>query len=380
VSARQPLIGITTYKSGDDTPAQNTLYALNPLYSQGVAAAGGAPLQIPLGVDMRSLRTIFDRVDGLLLSGGGDVDPAFYHEPVLGPEAVDLLAPRAGGLFLDGTVGGGGHALLLLERCPECRLLAVDRDPDALSEARRVLAPYRDRVRFMLSRFDASVSDLEIRDQGLDGALLDLGISSHQVDESARGFSFRPGTPLDMRMSGEGATAADLLNEEPEERLARIFRDYGEEPRGRALAREVVRARADSRFETSDDLLAAFRTVLRREPDHQEKARVFQALRMAVNEELEALEQALEAIREVLNDGGVLVVIAYHSLEDRAVKNAFREWSRACICPPELPVCMCRGEPLGETLTRKVLRPTDDEVARNPRARSARLRAWRRAA
>lgn len=303
-----------------------------------------------------------------------------YHQPVLGPEAVDLLSPREGGLYLDGTVGGGGHAILLLERCPGCRLLAVDRDPDALEAARAHLASQRDRVRFVLARFDDAADDVEVRDRGLDGALLDLGISSHQVDRDERGFSFRRGAPLDMRMTPEGPTAADLLNREDEAELARIFREYGEEPRGRALAREVVRRRQDTPFSTSDDLVAALYRTLRREPTHQEKARVFQALRMAVNGELEALERALDGIREALNAGGVLVVIAYHSLEDRMVKHAFREWSRSCVCPPGFPVCTCRGRPLGETLTRKPVRAGEEEVAGNPRARSAVMRAWRKAA
>lgn len=303
-----------------------------------------------------------------------------YHKPVLGPEAVDLLSPGEGGLYLDGTVGGGGHAVLILERCSGCRLLAVDRDPDALDAARVRLAPHRDRVRFLLARFDAATDDVEVRDRGLDGALLDLGISSHQVDRDERGFSFRHGTPLDMRMTPQGPTAADLLNQGDEAELARIFREYGEEPRGRALAREVVRRRQETPFATSDDLVAALYRTLRREPTHQEKARVFQALRMAVNSEMEALENALEGIREALNDGGVLVVIAYHSLEDRMVKHAFREWSRSCVCPPGFPICTCRGRALGETLTRKPVRAGDDEVTRNPRARSAVMRAWRKAA
>lgn len=305
---------------------------------------------------------------------------AVYHAPVMGPQVMDLLDPRGSGLYLDGTVGGGGHALLLLERCSGCSLLAVDRDPEALEEARERLAEHQGRVRFLLARFDDACDDLEVRDRGLDGALLDLGISSHQVDETERGFSFRPGTLLDMRMSGEGETAADLLNEMDEGELARIFREYGEEPRGRALARAVVRQRDETPFRTSDDLVGALTRVLRRPAEHQEKARVFQALRIAVNQEMEALERALERIRESLNAGGVLVVIAYHSLEDRMVKHAFREWSRSCVCPPGFPICTCRGRALGTTLTRKPVRPGEAEVAENPRARSALLRAWRKAA
>jgi 16S rRNA (cytosine1402-N4)-methyltransferase len=304
-----------------------------------------------------------------------------WHEPVMASEVLDLLAPSDEGFFLDGTVGGGGHTRLLLEACGGCRVLAVDRDPEALAEARRTLEPYRARVRFKEERFDRAPRDPEVRDRGLDGALLDLGVSSHQLDADTRGFTFREGAPLDMRMgTSEGRDARALLAEAPEEELARIFREYGEEPRARRLAREIVKRRATAPLETSDDLVAALSVSLGRSPSQKEKARIFQAIRIAVNEEMEALEAGLPAIRDVMKAGAVLVVIAYHSLEDRAVKNAFREWSRACVCPPELPVCTCRGEPLGETLTRKVMRPSEAEVVRNPRARSARLRAWRRAA
>lgn len=303
-----------------------------------------------------------------------------YHAPVLGPEAMDLLNPQDRGFFMDGTVGGGGHALLLLERCPGCRLLAVDRDPEALAAAERTLAAHGDRVRFLQARFDEAPLDPEVQSEGLDGALLDLGISSHQIDRTDRGFSFRAGAPLDMRMSGRGTTAAELLNQMDEAGLARIFREYGEEPRSRALAREIARRREESALRTSDDLVAALTRVLKRPAEHHEKARVFQALRIAVNEELDALDTALERIREALSEGGVLAVIAYHSLEDRAVKHAFREWSRDCVCPPDFPVCACRGRALGTTLTRKPIRPGEEEVAENPRARSALLRAWRKAA
>jgi 16S rRNA (cytosine1402-N4)-methyltransferase len=304
-----------------------------------------------------------------------------YHEPVLGTEVLELLAPRDQGFYLDGTVGGGGHTRLILDACPDCRVLAVDRDPEALEEARRALADVRPRVRFLEARFDLAPMDPEVRDRGLDGALLDLGVSSHQLDRDERGFAFRRGVALDMRMSGgSGRDARDFLAEADENELARVFKQYGEEPRSRRLAREIVKRRATGPVETSDDLVAALTVVTGRPPSAQDKARIFQAVRIAVNEELEALEAALPAIRDALNAGAVFVVIAYHSLEDRAVKNAFREWSRDCVCPPELPACVCRGRALGETLTRKVVRASDEEVERNPRARSARLRAWRRAA
>lgn len=303
-----------------------------------------------------------------------------YHEPVMGHEVLELLSPSDGGLYLDGTAGGGGHTRMILEACETCRVIAVDRDPEALVEARGALADVRARVRFVSARFDGALIDPEIQDRGLDGALLDLGVSSHQLDADDRGFTFRRGARLDMRMGGEGPDATAFLAEADEDELTHVFRDFGEEPRARRLAREVVKRRATEPLSTSDDLVAAMAVSFGRSPTAKEKARIFQAVRIAVNEELDALEAGLPAIRDVMKAGGVMVVIAYHSLEDRAVKNAFREWSRACVCPPELPVCTCRGEPLGETLTRKVLRPTAEEVERNPRARSARLRAWRRAA
>ncbi len=304
-----------------------------------------------------------------------------YHEPVLGAEALDLLDPRDGGLYLDGTVGGGGHTRMILGRCPDCRVLAVDRDPDAIAEARARLADVADRVRFLEAGFDRAADDVEVRARGLDGALLDLGVSSHQLDQEGRGFAFRRGVRLDMRMSPSAVTdARRFLAESPEEELARVFREYGEEPRARRLAREIVKRRATEALETSDDLVAALTVSLGRAATVRDKARIFQAVRIAVNEEMEALESGLPAIREALRGGAVIVVIAYHSLEDRLVKQAFRSWSRSCVCPPELPACVCRARSLGETLTRRVVRPSDDEVERNPRARSARLRAWRRAA
>jgi len=304
-----------------------------------------------------------------------------YHEPVLGAEVIDLLDPRGSGLHLDGTVGGGSHTRLILEACADCRVLAVDRDGDAIEHAKASLAEFGSRVRFLRSRFDDAPQDAEVRDVGLDGALLDLGVSSHQLESDVRGFTFRRGVALDMRMDDSAdLDAARFLAEATEERLAQVFRDFGEGPKARRLAREIVKRRATESPETSDDLVAALSVTLGRSPTAQDKARIFQAVRIAVNEELESLELGLPAIREVMNDGAVMVVISYHSLEDRVVKNAFREWSKSCVCAPEMPVCTCRGRPLGETLTRKPLRPSDAEVERNPRARSALLRAWRRAA
>jgi len=311
------------------------------------------------------------------------MDEGGYHEPVLLEEVLELLAPRGAGIFLDGTVGGGGHARALLERCPDCRLLALDRDPDALERAARELAPFGERVLLRPGRFHDAVELFGLLGPVLSGALLDLGVSSAQLDRDTRGFAFRRGVPLDMRMegaSGRGPSGADFLNEADEVELAQIFREYGEEPRWRRLAREVVKRRGTRPFVDSDDLVGALAGALGRAPSNQEKARAFQALRIVVNRELEFLEAALPRIREALAPGGRLAVISYHSLEDRIVKNAFREWSRSCVCPPELPICVCRGVPLGTTLTTKPIRPGADEVRRNPRARSALLRGWRRAA
>lgn len=300
-----------------------------------------------------------------------------YHVPVLVAEVIDLLGPERGGLYFDGTLGGGGHTAALLAASPGVRVVAADRDPEALKEARRRLSEYGD-------RFEARAGDYadvaESLEAALAGALLDLGISSHQIDETARGFSFRPGSPLDMRMGPSGRSAADVLNTYEDTELIRVLREYGEEPRARAIVRRVVERREERPFRTSGDLNDVLGAVYGHRLTPQDQARIYQALRIEVNDELSSLERALDLLRERLAPEGVLAVIAYHSLEDRRVKNAFREWSRSCVCPPELPVCVCRGEPLGETLTRKPVRPTEEEVETNPRSRSARLRAWRKAA
>lgn len=304
-----------------------------------------------------------------------------YHVPVMVEEAVGFLRPDRGGWYFDGTVGGGGHAEAILAAGAAVRLIGVDADPDALAAAGRRLERYGRRIRLIRANFADVAETLEER---LNGALLDLGISSRHIDVAERGFSFRPGTPLDMRMAGRAAgsapTAADLLNRSSAEELTDWFRRYGEERRARRLARAVVRTRRDRPFRTSDDLVAVLEEVLGPRVGPQEKARIFQALRIVVNDELGALERALPALRDRLEAGGALVVLSYHSLEDRIVKNEFRDWSRACVCPPDLPVCRCRGEPLGRVLTRRPVRPTDAEVTLNPRSRSARLRAWEKAA
>jgi 16S rRNA (cytosine1402-N4)-methyltransferase len=304
-----------------------------------------------------------------------------YHAPVMVAEVLRYLEPARGGVFLDGTLGGGGHAEAVLESGAEARVVGVDRDPDALREAGARLARFGGRVRLVRANYADAVRAAGLAEGTLAGALLDLGISSHQIDVAERGFTFRSGAPLDMRMgqgSGAEPSAAELLNTLEEEELANLFYRYGEERRSRRLARVIVEMRADRPLATSDDLTGAIERSLHR-PTAQDRARIFQALRIAVNREIEGLEAALPALREALSPGGVLVVLSYHSLEDRLVKESFREWSRECVCPPQLPVCQCRGVALGTTLTRKPLSAGDAEVARNVRARSAKLRAWRRA-
>ena len=304
-----------------------------------------------------------------------------YHDPVLVHEIVAVLG-GAGKRVLDGTLGGGGHSAALLES-GAALVIGVDRDPDAIAAARARLADAVESGRFVSVR--ANYADLPDEEPALsaplDGVLLDLGISSHQVDDAERGFSFREGAPLDMRMGGRDAAspgAAELLNESDEATLTRVFREYGDEPRGARLAREVVRRRGTRRFVTSDDLVGAIRAVLGPRSGPGDFARLFQAVRIAVNDELAGLARALPDLRDRLATGGMMAVITYHSGEDRLVKHAFREWSTACTCPPRHVMCTCGGHALGETLTRKARLPSTDEIARNPRARSAKLRLWRR--
>jgi 16S rRNA (cytosine1402-N4)-methyltransferase len=301
-----------------------------------------------------------------------------YHAPVLVHEIVRLLDGAA--TVLDCTLGGGGHSAALLDS--GARVTGVDRDPEALAAAGDRLASYAASGRFRAHLANYARLDLVDALAGVRfaGILLDLGISSHQIDRAERGFTFREGAPLDMRMGDDASlSAADILNESDERELARVFREYADEPRAGRLAREVTRRRATAPFATSDDLVRAIRSALGPRTGPGDFARIFQGVRIAVNDELTGLAAALPALRDRLEPGGTLVVIAYHSGEDRLVKHAFREWSAGCVCPPEVMRCACRGEPLGETLTRKAVSAGEAETGHNPRARSARLRAWRSA-
>jgi 16S rRNA (cytosine1402-N4)-methyltransferase len=301
-----------------------------------------------------------------------------YHAPVL---VAEVLADLAGASHvLDGTLGGGGHSLALLEAGAD--VTGLDRDPNAIVTARARLATYEaaGRFRTVQTNYADAAEHPALAGQLFDGILLDLGVSSHQFDDETRGFSFREGAPLDMRMEGgegDGRTAADVLNLEDVDELKRIFREYGDEPQAGRLAREVERRRGHRPFETSDDFVGAIRAVFGSRSGPSEFARFFQALRIAVNDELAGLERTLPALRDRLTVGGVFAVIAYHSGEDRLVKHAFREWSMSCICPPKQMVCTCRGRALGVVMHKKPVLAGPDETTRNPRARSAHLRSWR---
>lgn len=311
---------------------------------------------------------------------GSRVQERSFHRPAMLDDVLLWLAPQRGGTFLDGTVGGAGHAKAILEASDAVRLLAIDQDAEALRWARERLRAYGPRVSLAQGNYADAAELFDLGEGALAGVLLDLGVSSHQIDTPERGFSFRPGASLDMRMSRESTrpTAEDLLADLTEGELADIFRGYGEVRRARRLAAEVVRARMERPLRTSDDLMRVLEKAWRRPVAAGDAAPVFQALRIAVNEELSSLERALPALRDLLAPGGRMVVIAYHSLEDRLVKRAFRDWSRECVCPPGLPVCRCRGRALGREPVRGPLRPDEREVAENPRARSARLRVWER--
>ena len=301
-----------------------------------------------------------------------------YHAPVLADEILKLF--EGARTVLDCTLGGGGHTAALLAM--GATVTAIDRDPAAIETSLKRLASDAASGRFHAILGNFSEVDTLLTDpaQRFGAILADLGVSSHQLDDEARGFSFREGAMLDMRMGDSDAGADDLLNTADESELATIFRDYGDEPKARRLAREVVRRRDNRAFSTSDDFVGAIRAVLGPRSGSGDFARLFQSLRIAVNGELTGLTSALPALRDRLEPGGTLAVISYHSGEDRITKHAMREWSLDCICPPKQPMCTCRGAALGKLVTRKAVPASEAETQRNPRARSARLRAWRKKA
>lgn len=300
----------------------------------------------------------------------------FNHKPVLLEETVNSLNIKSDGIYVDGTVGGAGHSYEIARRLTSGRLIAMDRDPDAVEVASRRLSGLNANViKSNFSDMESVVKDLGI--DGVDGILLDLGVSSYQLDNAERGFSYHKEAPLDMRMSRDGITAADIVNNFSSDELTRIFRDYGEERFSFRIANAIVSAREISPITTTTqlaDIIASSVPAAARRDGHPAR-KCFQALRIEVNGELENLSSALDSAFNLLNKDGVFSVITFHSLEDRMVKQKFKEYCTGCICPPDLPVCVCGRKPQGRLSFKKPVTATQNELKENPRSRSAKLRA-----
>ena len=302
----------------------------------------------------------------------------FKHIPVLFHETMEALAVRPDGVYIDGTAGGGGHSQAILDRLTTGRLLSIDQDPDAV---RTVTERFAGDPRSLVRRANFAQMAAVAAEAGIsraDGVLLDIGVSSYQLDTPERGFSYHSDAPLDMRMSQEGPTAADLVNRLSWQELAGIFRKYGEEKYARPIAQGIVKAREAEPIRTTLQLAelvkASVPAAVRREPGHPAR-KTFQALRIAVNGELDKLSEGLDAAFSLLKPGGRLAVITFHSLEDRMVKQRMASWCEGCTCPPDFPVCVCGKKPMARLLYKRGLAPDAEELQQNPRSRSARLRA-----
>jgi 16S rRNA (cytosine1402-N4)-methyltransferase len=303
-----------------------------------------------------------------------------FHTPVMLEKVLQSLRCKPGGIYVDGTLGGGGHARAILENtAPDGLLIGIDRDDDALLESEKRLQPFGQRKILIKGNFadiGEILTNLNIRK--VDGILLDLGVSSHQLDKADRGFSFSLDAPLDMRMDQSSRYRAyDLVNLSPEKELRQVIRDYGEEPMAGRIARAILAKRASAPIRTTVELADLVCRAVRRQGVRKKvhpATRTFQAIRIAVNQELSNLSTAMDAGIDQLGQGGRFSIISFHSLEDRIVKETFRSWEGRCQCPPGLPVCQCQREAKLRVLTRKPLRPEADESETNPRARSARLR------
>ncbi len=311
------------------------------------------------------------------------MDKDYGHKPVLLEECLQALAIRPDGCYLDGTLGRAGHSLAILRRLTTGRLVGIDRDMAAIGAARERLADFQDRVTLVHGNFRDLGRILQETGTGpLDGMLFDLGVSSPQLDEARRGFSYMQDAPLDMRMDeSEALSAADIVNTWSQEELRRVLYEYGEERYAPRIAQAIVRRRGDRPIETTGELVEVIRSAMPaaalREKQHPAK-RSFQALRIAVNGELEALPPMLAAAADGLKPGGRLAVITFHSLEDRIVKQTLRELATGCTCPPQFPVCVCGKKPRLKLITRKPVTPGPEELAENSRARSAKLRVAER--
>ena len=303
----------------------------------------------------------------------------FTHRPVLLDECIEALAIRPDGVYLDGTLGRAGHSREIVKRLTTGRLICVDRDQAALDAAEARLADWMDKVTLVHSNFDR-VADIldELGLRGADGMLFDLGVSSPQLDDASRGFSYMADAPLDMRMDrSEGLTAADVVNTWPQEELRRILQQYGEERYAPSIAAAIVRRRQERPIATTGELVEVIKSGMpakaMKEKQHPAK-RSFQAIRIAVNDELASVDRMLQGAVPRLNRGGRLAVITFHSLEDRIVKNALAQFARGCICPPDFPVCVCGRTPDVKLTPKKPILPSEREIEENSRARSAKLR------
>jgi len=304
----------------------------------------------------------------------------FVHEPVLVKEVLEYLAPKPNENFIDCTLGGGGHANEILKKTsPSGKLLGIDMDSRAITAAQEKLANFKNRVIFINDNFkDLKQIIYAAKFNNINGILFDLGISSYELQDFTRGFSFKGSALLDMRFGKEGKTAADILNTYKEAELVRIFKEYGEERFAKQIAQEIVKERKYNKILKTDQLVSLIEKVYVNKPKPRKihvATKVFQALRIEVNQELENLKKVLPQALEVIEKGGRLVVISFHSLEDRIVKEFFKREAKECICPPQIPVCQCGHKASLKILTKKVIIPSWAEIKANPRSRSAKLRA-----
>ena len=308
----------------------------------------------------------------------------FSHQPVLLQETIENLKIKPEGIYVDGTIGGAGHAVEVCKRLSGSgRLIGIDQDADAIEAARNRLIQYKDRVTILRGNYCNLTEMLKQEGiQSVDGILLDLGVSSHQLDDAERGFTYREDVPLDMRMDRRQALSArEVVNDYDEKELYRIIRDYGEERYAKNIARHICRARQEQPIATTGQLTEIIRASIpvkaRAAGGHPAK-RTFQAIRIEVNRELEVLQDSLEGMIDFLNDGGRICVITFHSLEDRIVKNIFRKAENPCTCPPDFPVCVCGKKPKGIIVTRKPVVPSEEEMKTNTRSKSSKLRVFER--
>ena len=303
----------------------------------------------------------------------------FHHISVLLNECIDNLNITPDGIYVDGTMGGGGHSLEIAKRLTTGRLICIDQDPNAHEAAGKRLAEYKDRITFVRDNFGNIANILDsLGIEKIDGMLLDIGVSSHQLDEAERGFSYQQDAPWDMRMNPDRPFSAyDVVNGYDEDELDRVIFTYGEERWARRIAQFIVKEREAKPIETTGELVDIIKKAVpkgaRKDGPHPAK-RTFQAIRIEVNGELEVLQRAIDDVAARLAVGGRLCIITFHSLEDRIVKEAFRKQENPCICPPQFPVCVCGKKPLGRVITRKPILPSKEELEENPRSRSAKLR------